>query len=263
MERLYLFISTFQHGVGSGQQVGEGEEGHESNSGCARLDHSILVPSCDEDGHCMDHDQLVRSHPPGNVEVSSNGSEAEAGGSVDQLSEANPTTLFLIHNATRESTKTKYASIVRKWKQYCTEKLIPEEATTTSFANFVAVNFDRSLKYGTLRSYTAALQPYIRQVDRDVVSKLFKGVYNLRPPVPRYTAVWDVSQVLMYLAAMIVDNESDMTKRLATLLMLLSGNRVNMLSSFSIQHMTITENECTFRFDKVLKHSRPSLVTNP
>ena len=195
--------------------------------------------------------------------MSSNGSEAEAGGSVDQLSEANPTTLFLIHNATRESTKTKYASIVRKWKQYCTEKHIPEEATTTSFANFVAVNFDRSLKYGTLRSYTAALQPYIKQVDRDVVSKLFKGVYNLRPPVPRYTAVWDVNQVLMYLAAMVVDNESDMTKRLATLLMLLSGNRVNMLSSFSIQHMTITENECTFRFDKVLKHSRPGFSNKP
>ena len=32
-----------------------------------------------------------------------------------------------------------------------------------------------------------------------LMKQLFKGVYNLRPPQPRYTQTWDVSTVLNHI----------------------------------------------------------------
>ena len=43
--------------------------------------------------------------------------------------------------------------------------------------------------------------------------------------------------------------------------MLLSGNRVNMLSHFKMRNMWICEDEVTFVFDEALKHSRPNWNT--
>ena len=62
---------------------------------------------------------------------------------------------------------------------------------------------------------------------------------------------------------MIVTSFKDITIKLATLLMILSGNRVNMLGHFSLPNMFITDQECTFVFDKVLKSSRPSFHIKP
>jgi hypothetical protein len=53
----------------------------------------------------------------------------------------------------------------------------------------------------------------------------------------------------------------DKLLKMATLLMLLSGNRVNMLSHFKMRNMYINQEECTFVFDEALKHSRPNWNT--
>ena len=52
----------------------------------------------------------------------------------------------LILGVTRASTKVKYASIVRKWKDYCMRKQCVTDATTISYANFLTEEFDRGLK---------------------------------------------------------------------------------------------------------------------
>ena len=51
--------------------------------------------------------------------------------------------------------------------------------------------------------------------------------------------------------------------KLATMLMILSGNRVNMLSHFALNNMLITNSECTFVFDEVLKTSNPNFNIAP
>ena len=48
----------------------------------------------------------------------------------------------LIQGSLRESTKTKYRSIVNKWKNYCKNNDLPTEATTNSYVNFLAAEFD-------------------------------------------------------------------------------------------------------------------------
>ena len=164
--------------------------------------------------------------------------------------------LDLIDQATRNSTKTKYKCIIKKWKAYCTDNNIPLKATTNSFANFMASEFDHKLSYSYIRGFTAPLVEFTEDVDWITIQKLKKGMHNLRPPVPKYCAIWDVNMVLTWLSAMRTDTFILLSQKVATLLMILSGNRVNMLTSMKVTQMVITTEEVTFTFDVVLKHTR-------
>ena len=56
---------------------------------------------------------------------------------------------------------------------------------------------------------------------------------------------------------MSTDSDMNLSRKLVCLLMLLSGSRVNSISHLKISNMYLTDTECTFVFDDVLKHSRP------
>ena len=57
---------------------------------------------------------------------------------------------------------------------------------------------------------------------------------------------------------MSTESDMDVSRKLFYLLMLLSGSRVNSISHLKITNMYLTDTECTFLFDGVLKHSKPS-----
>ena len=95
-----------------------------------------------------------------------------------QMNDLTPTANMLLQGSLRHSTKVKYKSIVNKWKSYCSSKDIPFKATTTNYVNFLAAEFDRDLKYSTIKNYNST-------VDLAVGRKLFRGIHNVRPPVPK------------------------------------------------------------------------------
>ena len=161
----------------------------------------------------------------------------------------------LIHGATRKKTKVKYDCVVRKWLKYCESKNIDVQATTNTFLNFLAEEFDRDLKHSYIRGYTSALTAYIGNVDHVLLKKLLRGIFNRRPSRPRYAATWDVNIVLAFVGAMTTDTYMDLTLKTVALLMILSGSRVNMLSHLKVSNMSLTDTECTFVFDDVLKTS--------
>ena len=172
----------------------------------------------------------------------------------------------ILHNSLRSSTHKSYDSKERKWLKFCRiHNIDPHNQGTDVFLNFIAWIFRNKGKWGYIKGFPPALAKYFnnKYIDRTQVSWMLKGIFNLRPPVSRYTAIWDVNIVLHYIAAMIVDNYKDRVRKMAILLMLLSGNRVNMLSHFKVSNMFITNNECTFVFDEALKTSRPNWNTDP
>ena len=170
--------------------------------------------------------------------------------------------LALMHQATRGSTKKKYKSIEKKWLQHCTTENISRITTTTTFSNFLASEFGRNLSYGYIKGYTAALADYIKEVDFQAINQLKKGMHNVRPPKAKYCVIWDVNNVLTFLSAMRTDTPMFLSQKVATLLMILSGNRVNMLSHMKITHMVISEEECVFQFEDPLKHTREGFKTD-
>lgn len=57
------------------------------------------------------------------------------------------------------------------------------DGNTNVFLNFLAAEYDRGLKYRTLKGYKAALIEFLPRVDNNQVKKFFKGVFNNRPPM--------------------------------------------------------------------------------
>ena len=61
---------------------------------------------------------------------------------------------------------------------------------------------------------------------------------------------------------MSTDSDMDVSRKLVCQFMVLSVPRVNSISHLKITSMDLTDTECTFVFDDVLKHFRPSLKKN-
>jgi len=84
------------------------------------------------------------------------------------------------------------------------------------------------------------------------------GFFNMKPPLPRYSHIWDVNLVLRYLqtlspvASLSLKN---LTLKLTMLLALVSGQRCQTLRCLDLSHCT-KKKEYIFYFDEVLKTSR-------
>ena len=86
--------------------------------------------------------------------------------------------------------------------------------------------------------FYAALHP--------LVTRFLKGVFKLKPSLPRYSVVWDVGTVLKHMQSMAAMEElplSMLTKKLTTLLALLTAQRCQTLSSLDLDLMQEIDNE--------------------
>ena len=79
------------------------------------------------------------------------------------------------------------------------------------------------------------------------ISSLIKGIFNQRPPQPRYTCIWYVQLVLDYLKKHFPDNKKLTDRQLILqvkiLLALTSASRAGGLHDLDIRFMARTENK--------------------
>ena len=75
----------------------------------------------------------------------------------------------------------------------------------TDVINFLAELYEAGYSYRSLNSYRSAISSTHEKVDgqlvgqHPIVTRVLKGVFNSRPPKPRYTSTWKVSQVVTWL----------------------------------------------------------------
>ena len=96
-----------------------------------------------------------------------------------------------------------------------------------------------------------------------LIKRFVKGVFNVKPPTRSCTLTWDIKKVLNYMNQLPVNEELSMkllSEKIAMLLLLLGGERINSLTTFSVESTQLTTTECTFIPFKLLKHSRPGYV---
>ena len=94
------------------------------------------------------------------------------------------------------------------------------------------------------------------------VIKFLKGVYNLRPPVPKYIDTWDVSKLLQQLRRMSPVASLSLKKltlKTVALVAILLAARGQTLVALDIRNMTVKKSKICFTIGKAtLKQSRPS-----
>ena len=133
----------------------------------------------------------------------------------------------LILNSWRPGTQKRYCSA---WQQYCrwcrTQQVDPFRATLSHITEFLTHEFDAGKGYRTIYSYRSVLYYAVDQ--HHSITRLSKGMFHDKPPVPPYAITWNVDTVLKYLKTLHPVSElplKSLTLKLAALLALASAQR--------------------------------------
>ena len=112
-------------------------------------------------------------------------------------------TLELLLAGWSKGTNTAYQSEWKRWSGWCQRREAdPISCGVYLFLDFITSLFQEGLQYQSINLIRSAVSITHLPVDgvpigqHPLVKQLFKGVYNSRPPQPRYTQTWDISTVL-------------------------------------------------------------------
>ena len=158
-------------------------------------------------------------------------------------------------------------AVWEKWRGWCRERNVDSlQAHVSQVLNFLADCFEEGLSYSTLNSYRSALSSILCPCDGTtvgcdpLVSRLLKGIYNLRPPLPRYSSTWDVSVLTQYLGTLFPLNSlslKQLTLKTVSLCALCSARRSQTLGALSISNLVQHKESIQFIVTERLKTSRP------
>ena len=108
----------------------------------------------------------------------------------------------LIVSGWSKGTNTAYQSGWNKWASWCgTRKINPISGDVKPFVDFLADLYEQGLQHRSINTIRLAVSMTHAQVDgtpirqHPLVTRLLKGVYNKRPPMPQYSSTWDVDIV--------------------------------------------------------------------
>ena len=165
-------------------------------------------------------------------------------------------------------TKTNYNSLFTKWVDWCQPRdRNPATGPIEDVINFLAYLHKEGYQYWSLNSYRSAISAVHAEVDgypvgqHPLVTRMLKGTFNERPPLPKYSFFWDVGLVLHYLKNLGNNEMLSLrwtTIKLAMLLALTRLSRSVDLSKLDIQGHSYTASGVTFKAQHLSKQSRPS-----
>ena len=92
-----------------------------------------------------------------------------------------------------------------------------------------------------------------------MVKRFMRGVFNQRPALPKYSYTWDLGVLLNHIENLPPTGLTlkQLSMKLYTLLVILTGQRSQAISLFDIDNMLVEDNKVTFRVFEPLKASGP------
>lgn len=158
------------------------------------------------------------------------------------------------------STIQQYNAGLKQWWSFKKENHFALfDTSVPEVLRFFTFHFKKGASFSTLNTYRAALGQILSpSLTTDFrIKRFFKGAYSLRPPHAKYNHTWDPSIVLSYVKNLKNDLLSlkDLTMKLALLLALATGQRVQTLASIELDNIVKSENRLEIKITKKLKTS--------
>lgn len=148
-----------------------------------------------------------------------------------------------------DKTLLQYNTTFKLWWNFCMKnKLSVFKSGVREVIIFLqGILKNKTHKFGTFNSHRAALSLLLHDnITQDVNLKRFlKGISNLRPALSKYNITWDTKLVTDYLEKLhpLEDlNLKDLSSKLATLLVLITGQRVQTIFYIKIDKITESAN---------------------
>ena len=163
----------------------------------------------------------------------------------------------LLLSSWRTKTQSNYNSLFAKWADWCQQRdRNPTTGPIEDVVNFLANLYKEGYKYRSLNAYRSAISSVHTKVDgqpvgqHPLISRVLKGAFNERPPLPRFSTFWDVGVVLRYLKDQSANKElsfRSLTLKAAMLLALTRPSRSVDLSKQDISSQTFTAEGLLFK----------------
>ena len=137
-----------------------------------------------------------------------------------------------------------YNSYWKKWSSWCYKKKIdPFRCPINYILDFRACLYEEGYEYRSINCYRSVISGFHEKIEdlpvgqHPEVCTLLTGVFNLRPPLPRYSSTWNVQIILEFIKNNSTDNKSLPIKNLTLKLTLLALTSASTASS--IHHLDI------------------------
>ena len=173
----------------------------------------------------------------------------------------------------RQGTLKQYKTFLAKWELFCkNNKITPSQATTEDGIEFLTSLFKSGLGYSAVNTARSALSAVMKINDNisfgehPLVCRFIKGVFQLKPALPKYTHIWDVEKVLSYLQTLAPVSSLDLKQlslKLATFLAILTGQRCQTIHKLDLNLMQTLPDRYVFAIGEKLKHTRPGQHQEP
>ncbi|KAL0833066.1 hypothetical protein ABMA28_001178 [Loxostege sticticalis] len=157
-----------------------------------------------------------------------------------------------------------YDVCIKRWYNYCqTNNIDLYQPNISTILNFLTDIFHNGSQYGTINSHRSALSLILGKImENELISRYCKGVYRLRPTLPKYNITWDVSVVLEYLGSLFPHENislEQMTKKCSTLIALVTAHRVQTISKMYLKNVFISDSQILIKITDLIKSSRPGV----
>ena len=179
----------------------------------------------------------------------------------------------LISASWRGPTQKQYNTPINRWKHYCSSRDINYlTPTIEQVLEFLTEIYNTGAGHSVVSTTRSALSSVIfipgfsRLSDHPLIKRLMKGVFNNRPPCSKYTKVWNVDSLFIYLKTLPINSNLTLkmlTLKLVILLGILSGQRVSTIHKFDILKIDIFNDQVIFHVTELLKHTRVGKPNQP
>lgn len=161
-----------------------------------------------------------------------------------------------------ENSFRQYDVYLKRWFHFCNENNYDlYNVSVPQIIYFLNNLFDAGATYGTLNSCRSAIALLMgNNIGEDErVKRFFRGVFRLRPSLPKYSVTWDASIVISHLRQLYPNDMislENISKKLVTLLALLTAHRVQTLSKINIKNIEKFATKVTIKIPDFLKTTR-------
>ena len=166
-----------------------------------------------------------------------------------------------------KGTNRTYQSAWKKWCGWCDQqKVDPISCDVKFLVNFLAELFKQGLQHRSINTVRSAVSMTHNQVEgvpigqHPLISRLMRGVYNSRPPQPRYSLMWDVEVVVQYIKKLGSNRDlslKSLSRKLAMLMVLVNANRSSELGALDVQFRVFRPEGVVFKLPSLTKKRSP------
>ena len=175
--------------------------------------------------------------------------------------------LEILSASWKMGTEKMYDAHVERFVKFCRERYTdPIQATTEIGIEFLTEYFTTGVGYSLVNSARSALSSIIKAVcnvpfgKSPLVCRFLKGIFNIRPALPRYVTTWDVTKVFTFIKSKPALTNCDLktlSHRLAILLCLTTGQRDQTIKYLNLDCIKISSDKVLLFVPETLKTTRP------